>query len=74
MLNACVLIKIVPTKADLILERVKSISGVRKAYLTYGRFDIAIFLEVSDYKTIRAITEEINSIEGVRSTETLVEA
>jgi len=74
MLNACVLIKVVPTKAEPILSKVKAIKGVRKAYFTYGRFDIAAFVEVEDYRSIREITEEINAIEGVRSTETLVEA
>ncbi|RLI34505.1 hypothetical protein DRO55_06445 [Candidatus Bathyarchaeota archaeon] len=74
MLNACVLLKVIPTKADAILEAVQGIRGVRKAYFTYGRFDIAVFVEVEDYKELRALTTEINSIEGVRSTETLAEA
>jgi len=73
MLNACVLIKIVPTKADPILEAVKTIKEVRKAYLTYGRFDIVTFLEVEDYKELREVTIHINEIPGVRSTETLAE-
>ncbi len=48
--------------------------GIRKAYFTYGRFDIVVFLAVDDYRTLRKVTGEINSIEGVRSTETLAEA
>lgn len=74
MLNACVLIKVVPTKADAILNSIKKIAGVRKAYFTYGRFDIVAFLEMKDYPSLRRITGEINSFEGVRSTETLAEA
>jgi len=74
MLNACILLKIVPTKAHAILSAVRAIDGVRKAYPTYGRFDIAIFVETEDYKKLRAITTKINGIEGVRSTETLPEA
>ena len=73
MLNACVLIKVVPTKADSILEAVKTIREVRKAYFTYGRFDIVAFLEVEGYKDLREITGRINEIPGVRSTETLAE-
>ncbi|MCD6538547.1 Lrp/AsnC ligand binding domain-containing protein [Candidatus Bathyarchaeota archaeon] len=72
-MNACVLLKVVPTKADLILETVKAIRSVRKAFLTYGRFDIAVFLEVEDYRELREITIRINEIDGVRSTETLPE-
>jgi uncharacterized protein with GYD domain len=74
MLNACILLKIVPLKARAILSTVKAISGVRKAYFTYGRFDIAVFVEVADYKELRAVTTKINSVEGIRSTETLPEA
>ncbi len=74
MLDACILLKIVPTKANKILTTISQIAGVRKAYFTYGRFDIAVFVEVQDYKTLREITTNINSIEGIRSTETLPEA
>jgi len=62
MLNACVLLKVVPTKADAILNTVKAIKGVRKAYFTYGRFDIAVFLEVENYKQLRDLTGQINDL------------
>jgi DNA-binding Lrp family transcriptional regulator len=74
LLNACVLLKVVPTKADAILSSIKAIKEVRKAYFTYGRFDIAVFIEVKDYKELRKVTSLINAISGVRSTETLAEA
>jgi len=73
-LNACILLKIVPIKADAILSAVTEISGVRKAYFTYGRFDIAVFVDVADYKELRAVTTKINGVDGIRSTETLPEA
>ena len=74
MLNACILLKILPLKANAILSAVKEISGVRKAYFTYGRFDIAVFVDVADYKELRAVTTKINGVKGIRSTETLPEA
>ena len=74
MLNACILLKVVPTKADMILDTIRKVTGVRKAYFTYGRFDLAVFVEVEDYKKLREITTQINGIEGIRSTETLPEA
>jgi len=73
MLNACVLLKVVPTKAEAILDAVHKVKSVRKAYFTYGRFDIAVFVEVEDYKELREVTSRINAVEGVRSTETLAE-
>ncbi len=74
MLNACILLKVVPTKAEAILSAVQKIDKVRKAYLTYGRFDIAVFVKVENYEELRKVTTQINSLEGVRSTETLAEA
>jgi len=74
MLNACILLKVVPTKADKILDTVRKIDNVKKAYFTFGRFDIALFVEVEDYKELREVANHINGIEGVRSTETLAEA
>jgi uncharacterized protein with GYD domain len=68
------LLKVEPTRADDILAAIKKVEGVRKAYFTYGRFDIVTFLEAEDYKALRRTTSTINSIEGVRSTETLAEA
>jgi DNA-binding Lrp family transcriptional regulator len=64
----------VPTRATAILSTISVIEGVRKAYLAYGRFDIVVFVEAEDYKTLREITSLINAIDGVRSTETLPEA
>ncbi|HEX9863149.1 MAG TPA: Lrp/AsnC ligand binding domain-containing protein [Candidatus Bathyarchaeia archaeon] len=74
MIDACILLKVVPTKANTILNTVRKVSGVRKAYFTYGRFDLAVFVEAEDYKKLREITAQINGIEGIRSTETLPEA
>jgi uncharacterized protein with GYD domain len=74
MLNACVLLKVMPSKASTILSAIRKIIGVRKAYFSYGRFDIVMFAEVEDYRRLREITTQINGLEGVRSSETLPEA
>ena len=73
-MDACILLKVVPTEANMILDSVRKVDGVRKAYFTYGVFDLAVFVEVEDYKQLREITTQINCIEGIRSTETLPEA
>ena len=74
MLNAVILLKVVPTKSDLILDNVLKMDFVRKAYDTYGKFDITVFVEVKDYQMMVEVTNEVNGLEGVRSTETLLEA
>lgn len=47
---------------------------VKKAFVAYGRYDLVVFANATDYSAIRSLTNAINSLEGVRSTETLVEA
>ena len=74
MLNACILAKTIPTRTEKILKAVKEFKEVRKAFIAYGRFDIIVFIEVPDYQQVRVMSGKINSIDGVRSTETLVEA
>jgi len=74
MTNACVLIKTVPTKLEKTLKEVKKFEEVTKAYIVFGRWDIVSFFDVADYHEIQSITSKINSLEGVRSTETLLES
>jgi hypothetical protein len=74
MLNAVILLKVVPTKSDLILDKVLRMDYVRKAFDSYGRFDIVVFVEVKDYQMMVEVTNAVNGLEGVRSTETLLEA
>ncbi len=73
MTSACILIKVVPTRIDQILTKVRELIETRKAYPVYGRWDIAAFIQVSEYKQLKHLTSRINSYEGVRSTETLAE-
>ena len=73
-LNACILIKTTPTQTDAVLEKARGMNGVRKAFVAYGRYDLVVFASATDYSSIRELTSTINSVEGVRSTETLVEA
>jgi len=68
------LIKTKPAASDDVLSSLRKVRGVRKAYVVYGRFDLVAFAEGPDYPTLRELTAKVNSIEGVRSTETLAEA
>ena len=74
MLNAVILLKVVPTKSKAVLDKLQEMDFVRKAYDTYGRFDITVFVEVNDYSMMVEVTNTVNGLEGVRSTETLLEA
>lgn len=70
-MDACILIKTVPIKSEDILREVKKIKEVRRAFIASGRWDIVAFLEAPDYKRLTKIIGKINSLEGIRSTETL---
>jgi DNA-binding Lrp family transcriptional regulator len=63
-----------PTRTEKILKAVRELKDVRKTFIAYGRFDVVVFIEASDYQQVRILSGKINSIDGVRSTETLVEA
>jgi DNA-binding Lrp family transcriptional regulator len=73
-LNACILIKTVPVETDNVMRAALKLRGVRKSHVSYGRYDLVAFVESNDYSEIRKLTEAINALDGVRSTETLVEA
>ena len=73
-LNACILIKTTPLHTSAVLERTMKLKGVRKVFMAYGRYDLVAFVEASGYPEVRKLTGDINSEDGVRSTETLVEA
>lgn len=73
-LHACILLKTVPLQTDAVLKKVRSLDGVTKAFVAYGRYDLIAFVQAGAYPEIRTLTGEINSMPGVRSTETLVEA
>lgn len=66
--------KTTPTQTDNVVDAVKKIGGVRKAFVAYGRYDLVAFASADDYSGISELTAKVNSITGVRSTETLVEA
>lgn len=74
MVSACILIKVIPIRLVRVLEEVRSVRGVVKAYPTYGRFDIVCFVEGAGNEDIAEISAVINRLNGVRSTETLIEA
>ena len=74
MTQVCIVIKTIPTKIEKTLQGVKEFKETLKAYGVFGRWDVAAFIEIEDYHDLKAITRKINSMKGVRSTETLVEA
>lgn len=73
MLNACILIRVVPVKAKEVLETLKKFKEVKKVFMVLGRYDIAAFIEAPDYETISNLSTKVNSLQGIRRSETFVE-
>ena len=72
MTYGCVLINVDNGKVSQVLERIKAIDGVIDAFECFGRFDIVVLIQTNDISELAMITAEINSIDGVNKTETLV--
>jgi len=71
---ACILIRAMRGRVAKVLESVKGIKGVAKAFLVYGRYDIVAFAEAPNFDSVTGISRGINAVEGVKSTETAVES
>lgn len=72
---AGVLLKVSPAKAKDVHKKLQKVSGVKQVMAVFGRFDMVVMLEAKDVGALgKIVTEEIGSIPGVNSTETLIEA
>lgn len=74
MMKACVLVKVVPVKGKRIMDELNKIEGVVRTFMVYGRADIVVLVETKGYEEVLRIVNKTHTIDGVRSTETLVEA
>jgi len=70
---ACVLIRATPGKVTKVLESVRGVQGVARAFAVHGRYDIVAFIEAPDFDSMRKAAGKISAIKGVRSTETAVQ-
>jgi len=62
-----------PGKVANVLDNVKRVKGVVKAFPVYGRYDIVAFVEAPDLNSVSKSSREINAIKGTKSTETAIE-
>ncbi len=73
-MDACILVRVIPNSGKEVLDDIRRFKEVRKAFLSFGRYDIVVFVEAPHIATILDISTKINAIEGVVSTETFIEA
>lgn len=71
MAQAYILISVEAGKAGSVLEKVRSLPGVKQAHTCWGKPDIFAFAEVEDERALaELVLGKIHGLEGVRSTET----
>ncbi|MFQ6077209.1 MAG: Lrp/AsnC ligand binding domain-containing protein [Candidatus Bathyarchaeia archaeon] len=71
MVRAVVLVR---SPKTLTSSKIGKIEGVQDAFDVSGRFDAVALIDVGDLSAVKETALKIQAIEGVRRTETLVEA
>lgn len=74
MVSACVLICCEAGKYPAVAKKVKDLEGVVRAFSAAGRWDVIAEIGAPDMKALTDIALKINTMLGIRATETLVEA
>ena len=70
MVRAIILVK---SPKKLIAVRLKKILSVTDSFPSSGQFDAVVIIDVEDLSQIKDITNQIQKINGVERTETMVE-
>ena len=70
MVRAIILVK---SPKKLIAARLRKVNSVNDSFPTSGQFDAVAIIEVNELGKIREIANQIQKINGVERTETMVE-
>lgn len=73
MMRGAMLIKASSRAVVRLVREAKKIEGITDAYPVFGRFDVVVFVEGKDFPELKRVAAKVNSLEGIKSTETLAE-
>ena len=73
MVLACILVYCEAGKFKEVLDKVKGLEGVKRAFPVHGRCDLVIQAGATDLKKLGELAFKVAATPGVRATETLVE-
>jgi uncharacterized protein with GYD domain len=73
MVQACILARVKGGKGPAVLSGLKKLPEIKSAFFVLGRYDVVAFAEAADAAALRSLIERANSIDGIKSTETLLE-
>jgi DNA-binding Lrp family transcriptional regulator len=72
MITAIVLIKAEPRSIQECGTKLAGLEGVAHVYSVSGEWDLVAIVEVTDYEGVATVvTEQITTVPGIRSTQTL---
>ncbi len=73
MVNAAVLLKVVPQRVNEIAQQLVALDKVSEVYSVGGRFDLVAIIRAEDNEQLSDIvTRQLLNIEGIHSSETLI--
>jgi len=73
MVTGLVLVKLMPGKEKQTLAKLKTLKSIIHMSAVFGRWDLVLDMETDDLPTLsNFVVQEIRSIPGVLTTETLV--
>lgn len=73
MVTGLVLVRLMSGREKEVLQRIKGTKGVSHVSAVFGRWDLVLDMETEDLPSLsNTVVENIRSIPGVLSTETLV--
>lgn len=72
MLRATVLVAVEPRRGPAVLDRLKVLPGIERAYTTSGRFDLLVQVAAPSPGDLDALLDRIGEANGVRSSESLI--
>jgi len=72
MVFGCILVCCESGKSKSVAEEVRKVKGVKTAFATLGRWDVAAQVDVPDLKALAEIALKVHNTSGVRASETLV--
>ena len=70
---ACVLIYVKTELVRSVLQNLRSLTGVVKAFPVYGRYDISVFIEMEEYPLIILLSKKISLLPGITKAETYLD-
>jgi len=73
-MRGLVLIRLKTKNLKKFLDDLKKVSGIKDSFIVFGRFDAIALIEGETLNKLKEVVLSIQSIEGVKKTETLIEA